>query len=448
ATTIPARVIPQKPSTVHFVPMAKPIRRADRSSPPPPPILGEPEGMTDNITPDRYEFLPGIPTGSPRIGGGGELLSALLMGFAIGTKWTVLGFWGITLAGIVVADLLQNRRVSAVLVKRVLLWGAVSLLLASPWLLRSYLYTGNPVYPYFYNIFGGRFWSVENAAQYSNDQANLGLGKDPLFLLLAPWLMNVSPTAGKFNEYPFGLSFAVVPLLLAAPFKPGRWSRTSVALALFAVVGYVFWFFLVQGTRYVVPILPVLALLGAEAFIGLWNVGKGFARYVGAVVIAASGVWGMYFASNVFAVPAIRVAVGAQSRSEYVASTQWMGTLLPASEWINANTPKDSKVALFDVVFGFYIDRPILWANPNHSGTLLPWDDYRDADEWLADFKRRGYAYLLTDEATTSFIRSDSSAMNQSWRTYLPEAVASGKVEVVFEKANERGQASRVYRIR
>jgi hypothetical protein len=367
------------------------------------------------------------------------------MGFAIGTKWTVLGFWGIVLAGIVVTNVVANRRVSAELVKRVLFWAVVSLLLALPWLLRSYLYTGSPVYPYFYNIFGGRYWSIENAAQYSNDQANLGLGKDPIFLLLAPWLMNVMPTAGKFNEYPFGLSFALVPLLLAAPFKPGKWGRTSIALAGFALLGYVFWFFLVQGTRYFIPILPVVALLAAESFLGLWNAGKGFARYVAAFVLAASGVWGMYFASNVFAVPAIRVVTGAQSQSEYVASTQWMGTLLPACEWINANTPPDSKVALFDVVFGFYIDRPILWANPNHSGMLLPWDSYTTADDWLADFKRRGYTTLLTDEAFAP--PADSPLQEQKWRLFLQEAVASGKAEVVFEKADERGRACRVYRI-
>ncbi|MBC8137738.1 MAG: hypothetical protein H8F28_17800 [Fibrella sp.] len=383
-------------------------------------------------------------------------LSPILMGFAIGTKWTVLGFWGITLAGIVIADLVQSRRVSAELVKRVVFWAGVSLLLALPWLLRSYLYTGNPVYPYFYNLFGGRFWSVENAAQYSSDQGTLGAGKDPMFLLLVPWLMNHPHTPGssrdlvdavKFNEYGLAFTFALIPLLLAAPFKPGKWGKTSVVLAIFALLGYVFWFFLVQGSRYFLPILPVVALLAAESLMGLWNAKKGFARYVGAGVVAASGVWGMYLAANMFAVPAIRVVLGAQSRPEYVASTQWMGTLLPASEWINANTPPGSKVALFDVVFGFYIDRPILWANPNHSGTLLPWEDYRNADEWLADFKRRGYTYLLTDDTTTSFIRSDSSAMNQAWRTYLPEAVASGKVEVVFEKADERGRAARVYRI-
>ncbi|MBC8140380.1 MAG: hypothetical protein H7Y38_02935, partial [Armatimonadetes bacterium] len=126
----------------------------------------------------------------------------------------------------------------------------------------------------------------------------------------------------------------------------------------------------------------------------------------------------------------------------------WMDTLYPASAWINDNTPPNAKVALFDVVFGFYIDRPILWANPNHSGTLLPWDTYATADDWLSDFKHRGYDYILTDDATTALIRSDSSAMNQSWRTFLPEAVAAGKVEVVFEKANAGGLAARVYRIR
>ncbi|MBC8141746.1 MAG: hypothetical protein H7Y38_09940, partial [Armatimonadetes bacterium] len=382
------------------------------------------------------------------IGRDRTILAALLIGFAIGTKWTVLGFWGILLLGIVATDLMREKRISADLVKRIAVFAFVSLALSTPWLLRSYLYTGSPVYPYFYSVFGGRFWTEENAAQYTIDQANLGMGKNPLYLLLAPWLLNVEPTARKFNEYPFGFALAIVPLLLSAPFLPRKRNGTQIALAAFAFVAYLFWFALVQGTRYLLPVLPVLALLAAQTLMGLFAERKGFARYVGTGIVALSGVWGMYLAANAFTAPAIRVVLGTQSRAEYVAQTQWMDTLYPASAWINDNTPPNAKVALFDVVFGFYIDRPILWANPNHSGTLLPWDTYQTADDWLTDFKRRGYTYILTDDATTALIRSDSSAMNQAWRTFLPEAVAAGKVEVVFEKANAGGLAARVYRIR
>ncbi len=380
------------------------------------------------------------------IGRDRTILAALLIGFAISTKWTVLGFWGILLVGVVAADIVREKRITAGLLKRVAVFAAVSLALAAPWLLRSYLYTGSPVYPYFYGIFGGRFWTPENAAQYTADQANLGMGKNLLYLLLAPWLLNVEPTIRKFNEYPFGFVLALAPILLAAPLIPRKWNHTQIALGFFAFASYIFWFFLVQGTRYLLPVLPVLAYLAAQTLTDLFQQRKGFARYFGAGIIALSGVWGMYLAANASAAPTIRVVLGSQSRAEYVSGTQWMNTLYPASAWINDNTPKTAKVALFDVVFGFYIDRPILWANPNHSGTLLPWGTYATAGDWLTDFKRRGYDYILTDEAFAP--SADSPLRAQVWRTFLPEAVTAGTVEIVFEKTNAKGQAARVYRIR
>ena len=376
-------------------------------------------------------------------------LSAVLMGFALGTKWTVLGFWGIVLVGIVGADWFYNRRLAAETVKRAAGWGILSFALAVPWLLRSYLFAGSPVYPYFYNIFGGHYWNAANAAQYAADQATLGLGKAPIMLLLAPWLANVSPTVQKFNEYPFSLAAALVPLLLCAPFRLGKFGKRSVALAVFALAGYVFWFFLVQGTRYFLPLLPAVALLAAETMVALWETGRGFARYAAAGIVAASAIYGARFASDI-ATPAARVVFGTQTRADYVSSNQFFDALYPACAWINENTPRNSKVALFDVTFGFYLDRPILWANPNHAYNLIPWDSYSGVDDWLADFKRRGYTTLLTDDQFAP--KPDAPNAGQRWRALLQEAVVAGKVTVAFEKEElHEGKASRrfvrVYRI-
>jgi len=187
-------------------------------------------------------------------------------------------------------------------------------------------------------------------------------------------------------------------------------------------------------------------LLAAETLIALWESGKGIARYVGAAVVAASALWGALIAANSLATPAIRVVLGTQSRSEYVGSSTLLHELVPAWDWINANTPADAKVALFDEVFGFYIDRPILWATPNHAYNLIPWDSYTTVDDWLADFKRRGYTTLLVNEANAP--KADSPLVTQKWREFIPEAVASGKLTEAFTSPPDaHGRSVRVYRI-
>jgi 4-amino-4-deoxy-L-arabinose transferase-like glycosyltransferase len=364
------------------------------------------------------------------------VLSAVLMGFGIGTKMTGLGFWGMALVGLLAWHRVTTGRWSRQTIPHALLWAGVSLAVAAPWYVKTYLYTGNPVYPFYYNLFGGRYWNAENAAMYAAEQAKLGMGKTPLLLLLGPWNATAPATAAKFNEYGFTFVPATLALFLAAPLVGRRYSRASVGLALFAVGGYVFWFYLMQQARYFLPVLPAVAVVGAEALAGLWDRRGGAAKWLGAALTAASVGWGAYFAAQVVAAPAVKVVTGAETVDAYAASHPLMSGTYPAEKWINENAPPDAKVALFNEVFGFYLDREYLWATPNHAADLIPWESYATVDDWLADFKRRGYTYLLVNER-------NAPIPGQRWPSLLGEAITGDKVTAEF---NEKGVS--VYRIR
>ena len=352
------------------------------------------------------------------------VVSALLMGLALGTKLTVLGFWGMLLVGIVGWHLATTGRWARETLPHAALWAGVSLLVAAPWFLKTWLYTGNPVYPFFFNLFGGRYWNAQNAAQYTADQAKFGIGKEPVGLFLAPWQLLTDPD--RFTEYAaFGLSPVYLALLLAAPFLLRRLSRTSVWLSLFGLGVYVFWFFLMQQTRYLLPALPALAVVGAEVLVAAWDE-LPLARWFGAALTAASAVWALYLSAVGIAAPALPVVTGRIAAQEYVA--RGLPGLAEAVEFINRETPRDSKVALFDETRGFFLDREYLWATPNHS-TLLPWESYADADAWLADFRRRGFTTLLVNR---NFAPKQDDG--QVWRGLLRDAVAEGKLVRAFER--------------
>lgn len=351
------------------------------------------------------------------------IVSALLMGLALGTKYTVLGFWGLLLVGILLRHIAVPGRWSRETLPRAALWALVSLLIAAPWYIKTWLYTGNPVYPFFYHLFGGRYWSAENAALYAADQAAFGMGKSPLDLLLSPW--RVTMQGERFTEYAvFGLSPVYVALLLAAPLVLRRLSRPSAALGLFGLGVYLFWFFLMQQTRYLIPALPALAILCAETLVAAWQELR-LARWFGAALVAASVLWASYLSATLIAAPALPVVTGRISASEHVERA--LPGLAPAITFINQATPKDAKVALFSEVRGFYLDRDYLWATPNHA-TLLPWDRYHDVEDWLTDFRRRGYTTLLVNRRFTP-----RDAAPPAWLRLLREAVAQNRLTLAFE---------------
>jgi len=329
------------------------------------------------------------------------LLSAVLMGLALGTKTTALVFWGMGLVGVFVAYRAQALR-----------WGAVSLALGLPWYLKTFLYTGDPVYPFGWKLFHGRYWSEPAATSYAQAQAAFGFGKDPLNLLVAPW--NVTMEAGLispkqpfiFTEYVnFGLSPVYLGLGLMLPIFVKRWEKPAMALLIWAVGISATWFFMMQQTRYLVPALPAFALVLAWALLQ----GGKLVKAGGGALIALSALWGGYLAVTQLIAPA---PLGAVEKAEF---------------WINENAPKDAKVALFDETRGFYLDRPYVWAQPNHAPGLLPYDSYADVDAFLADFKRRGYTYLLLNTANSPTTPDDPQW--DRWRALLRDAVSGDKVE-------------------
>ena len=379
------------------------------------------------------------------------IVSAILLGFAIGTKFTALAFWGILLI-VLTAGLHVTTRSWKASLPTAARWGALSLLVGAPFYIKTWLYTGNPVFPFAYGLFGGRFWSAENAAKYTHLQAGLGGGKTLIDLLMAPWFMTMLPTALPYSEYyTFGLSPLYVASLVALPLVGRRLSLFSRCLFLLVLALYAFWFLSVQQTRYLLPALPAAAIVCAEILVTLYEFGSRLVRAVLAVLVGMTLAWAGFlavgmafggvreFGGHRVLWPAWPVVSGRQSRDDFL-SHSFPG-FYDAEHWINENTPGDAKVALFDFERGYFLDRPYMWAVPDYAAGLIPYDAYPDADAWLADFKRRGYTTLLLGPHS-----SDTATDNERWRSLLGEAIRDGKIALAFEKRAPGGSVE-VYRI-
>ncbi|MCA9971773.1 MAG: glycosyltransferase family 39 protein, partial [Anaerolineales bacterium] len=173
-------------------------------------------------------------------------LSGILCGLAMGLKYTSF------IAPLFLAGLLawHVRRRPAAGIRPLLELTAVTTLVAAPWYLKNWLFTGNPTYPF---VFGGRFWDDFRAAAYAG--AGTGIGWDPITLLRLPhdMLLGLQDASQDVTTGPLFLMF--LPLLLAAVLP--RWRRRlpadAGALLAFVLVQYLFW------------------MLGAVSSAGLWQ---------------------------------------------------------------------------------------------------------------------------------------------------------------------------------
>ncbi|MGD8239898.1 MAG: hypothetical protein PVH68_15180, partial [Armatimonadota bacterium] len=138
-----------------------------------------------------------------------------------------------------------------------------AMVLPGLWLAKNLAYTGNPVYPLAYSVFGGRDWSAELAADYQAHMMSFGLRNEGLLGAVK------APLVLVLDEERFGSKLGIGPLFLLltplALWALRRASRLGRFLFAYALLHYVAWLVGPQATRYILPGLLAWSLVLAES---------------------------------------------------------------------------------------------------------------------------------------------------------------------------------------
>ncbi|MDO8684580.1 MAG: hypothetical protein Q7N50_14030, partial [Armatimonadota bacterium] len=263
--------------------------------------------------------------------------------------------------------------------------GLLACLIASPWYIKSYIHTGNPVYPFLYNTFGGLNWNEHLADMYRQSQMRFGMGADFRSFILLPWDMAMSP--GKYFDSDV-LFASIGPVFLASlpMFAAVRFGRAKLrALLGFIAVGVVIWFFLTQQSRYLIPVMAIGAVAVGVLVEELRDLK--LARYI---LIGAIGA-GLIWASVINVVLAAKSAPGLVNPRAYLTDTL---NIYPACEYVNKKLPKDAKILLITETRGFYLERDYQWGDAIHN-TLIPYDEFDDPADMFRFLRSKGFTHVL-----------------------------------------------------
>jgi len=360
-------------------------------------------------------------------------LPGVLIGLACASKYT--GLQTLLVAGILCAVALPTVRKRSV--RTGVTVTVVAIALASPWLIRNVINTGNPVYPFFYGLLGGRGWDQFRAEIYTEEQKTFGvlgpqnLGHAILGLGYQPGRYNnPAPQSGQglpTASTGFALLFGAFALLASG--KAGRnerWLLAAIGLSL------LMWFGLSQQSRYIASLAPILAYLTAFA----WMHTRWRPQVFGAVAVQAGitlAWWTTTFLPDRFA-----LATGEVTREDYLSRRV---PFYQPSKVIN-ELATGGKIALFDEVFGYWLDVPYAWANPGHS-TVIPYDTMQTGDDFAAGLRDYSHLYINMLGSPPDFAHRWRAAMQgvplpaeerealmsdlrTKWKPLLAEAVAAG----------------------
>ncbi len=310
------------------------------------------------------------------------LLTAVFAGFAASIK--TLGGFAIVLLGIGFLYKLATARKTKVFVHRLkatAFFALVSGIFFLPWYLKTFYWTGNPVWPLYRPFMAALGIDGTGTAFFNQTLANLsagaGTGHGIVDFLLLP--LSLTFKASVFNGVLSPLFLAFLPLLIFLRPLPENFKK----LFAFAAGFLALWFVNFQDARFLFPILALLSIPAAYVYEKLRN-----QSLLGpALRLALLGMLAFCFIfMTVYKYQSLGVPLGFESEYEYLMRTQ---SNFGALDWANRNLPPQSKLFLFNDIQGYYSDLPYEY--------FVYWDysTLPDADSYYAKLKALGITHLV-----------------------------------------------------
>jgi hypothetical protein len=183
------------------------------------------------------------------------VIGAVFAGLAAGAKPSalaltlLLGVWTLGIA-------FRERRWG-----HVVIFAVVSLAVCAPWYVFCWAHTGNPFFPFGSHVFPTLGYDSTDYECLRHDYARYGVGKGLSSLLLLP--VNLISRHDRFNHFDPLLPLGMAALVVMPFMSCSRVQSRRVALIALAYTGL--WFASCQHLRYLLPVIPLYALLTAGA---------------------------------------------------------------------------------------------------------------------------------------------------------------------------------------
>ena len=289
-------------------------------------------------------------------------LAGLAAGLFVANKYTGLFF-----AAACCGAILTFKRGS----RRVLVFGAMSLLAGFQWYLWNFIHTGDPVFPMLFPIIGDSdypFWDALHHQALKNDlfSGERAIPNTPLWMLAYPFLATFA-TSGAFDSERAGLGpffLLILPFAIAGLWRFRRDVTTGAWLLPLVVVFSFFALWFLSGSsqraRHLVPLYPVALLLfgylaerwaaSAEA---RWPLYLACVFSLG-VQMAGHGATSYNYARYLF---------GDESHDQFLArSVSGYDAVL----WINSHLKSTDRILIANRELNYHISIPVYYAHKSN----------------------------------------------------------------------------------
>ncbi len=331
-------------------------------------------------------------------------------GLAAGVKAT-----GLSIIGVLGLILLYDFITGRTKFKQFALFLSISIVVASPWYAYSWFVTGNPLYPFFGNYFHSPYWyqifdAFNRAISAKTADTNI------LNLIVSPFNLVFDPEAFRGR---IGYAVILLPLLLLFMKKIPTAIRWISCLSL---IYYLFWYFGFPLARYLMPILPLLAIAGsyfAKAAIDE----RGVIKYtiIMALIFAVLIPIPTVLSQTSYRVISVIKNMGRDSFLEqyktFDPNSPRSGEMANQFEYfkcwraIESNTSPDGKIGILSSFWtradGYYLNRNFVYLNPSEQNAY-DFTTIRDSSEVSHALSNLGISIVVVDSLVLAEFSSKS----------------------------------------
>ena len=293
----------------------------------------------------------------------------------------------------------ENKNAGSIFIKGFAAF-VVAVLFASPWYLRTWSATGSPIFPFYMNIWKGTAanWDAERSALFQAMNSGYGGADKGVFdYVLTPLKISffAQPELPEFYDGVLGVSFLLALILIV-----WAWRKYEFPIELKIAVGtsgivFLFWLFSSQQLRYLLPVMPGLAVatIVSANLISRKSAAFQKAIFAGFLITSFAGILtsAAWFAEK----NPIRVVFGGETAEDYLSRR------LDYYEYykiINKDLPLDAKVWLINMRRDTYhIERPFFSDYIFENWTLKKLvEESKDVNELRRKAKQMGITHVLT----------------------------------------------------
>ena len=330
------------------------------------------------------------------------LLSTVMSGLSIASKHTAVYFVPILFLGIIYKQFFIDKGNFISFFKKSLLYFLIAFLLATPWYIKSYAYTGNPIYPFL-----DSFFNSSNA--YS---LNIGLNfldsvgpRSLTNFLLKFW--DLTMHSSKYGMlFGFGSVFlAFVPLI----FLTIKSNKVTNYLLIYSFIAMVIWFFGPQVIRYVM-IYPMLAIVSGVVIDYLLKIKN--INYFVIMILLTTLVFNLalWYGANSIKLPYV---FGRESEQSFYTKLKDENGY-NVFKYANDNLPKNSRLLLFREYRGYLSNLDYIVGDPVLQ-KVVDYSKFANTEDMYNELKRLGITHVFINT------KIDSAAVHELGRPRYTE---------------------------